>query len=181
MFAAQEQKNPVPGANLSWSSLSWRCRFGLLIIALGDVILPALCLVLPYLDLPTYVKVGLGTVLLVGGPEVFMLLGVALAGKEGYAVFKTMLRKIWKRIRPPERVSPARYRLGVVIFIASGLPMWVLAYLRTATALPLDNQVVLGILVGSDIIFLISFFIAGGDFWEKLKRLFTPEPVEQGR
>lgn len=181
MFAAQEQ-DPVPAAaNWSWASMSWRCRLGLLIIAFGDVILPALCLVLPYLDLPTSVKVGLATVLLVGGPEVFMLLGVALAGKEGYAAFKAILRKIWKRIRPPQRVSPARYRLGVVIFIASGLPMWALAYLRAVAALPLDNEMVLGILVGADFAFLISFFIAGGEFWDKLKRLFTPEPGEEAR
>ncbi|MHB8069791.1 MAG: transporter suffix domain-containing protein [Desulfobaccales bacterium] len=179
MFAAQE-KDPVPAAaKLSWRSLSWRCRIGLFIIAVGDVILPALCLVLPYLDLPTAVKVGVATVLLVGGPEVLMLLGVALAGKEGYAVLKAALRKIWKRIRPPQRVSPARYRVGVIIFIASGLPMWVLAYLRAATALRLDSQVVLWVLIASDFAFLISFFIAGGEFWEKLKRLFTPEPVEQ--
>lgn len=180
MSRAQEPSPAPAAAKLSWSSLSWRCRIGLFIIAFGDVILPALCLVLPYLDLPTSVKIGLATVLLVGGPEVFMILGVALAGKEGYAVFKALLRKIWKRIRPPQRVSPARYRLGVVIFIASGLPMWVLAYLRAVTALPLDNQMVLWILAGSDFAFLISFFIAGGEFWEKLKRLFTPEPVEQG-
>jgi len=178
MFVAQEP-NPVPAAaKWSWSSLSWRCRLGLCIIAFGDVILPALCLVLPYLDLPTSVKVGLATIFLVGGPEVLTIVGVALAGKEGYAAFKAALRKIWKRIRPPQRVSPARYRLGVVVFVASGLPMWLLAYLRAVTALPLDNREVLWILIGSDIVFLISFFIAGGEFWEKLKGLFTPGPVE---
>jgi len=178
MFTAEEPAPAVPAVPCSWHSLSWRCRIGLFIILCGDVILPAFCLVLPFLDLPTSVKVGLATVLLVGGPEVMMLVGVALAGKEGYAVFKAVLQKIWTRVRPPQRVSPARYRFGVIIFIASGLPMWLLAYLRAVTALPLDNREVLWILIGSDIVFLISFFIAGGEFWEKLKGLFTPGPVE---
>ncbi len=180
MFRPQEPFAHPDAAQWSWSSISWRCRLGLLIIVFGDVILPAFCLVLPFLDLPAAVKAGLATVLLVGGPEVFMILGVALAGKEGYAAFKALLHSIWKRIRPPQRVSPARYRLGVVIFIASGLPMWVLAYLRALAPLALDNQVVLGILVAADMAFVVSFFIAGGEFWDKLKGLFTPEPGEQG-
>ena len=178
MLTAQEPAPTPAAAPGSWRRLSWRCRIGLFIIALG-MILPVFCLALPFLDLSVSIKVALATVLMVGGPEVLTLVGVALAGKEGYAAFKAMLQKIWKRVKPPQRVSPARYRLGVVIFIASGLPMWFLAYLRAANALPLDNQVVLGILIASDFAFLISFFIAGGEFWEKLKRLFTPEPLEQ--
>lgn len=179
MLTTTEPAPPPAGGQWSWRNLSWRCRIGLFIILFGDVILPAFCLVLPFIDLPTSLKVGLATVLLVGGPEVMMLVGVALAGKEGYAVFKAVLQKIWKSVKPPQRVSPARYRLGVVIFIASGLPMWLLAYLRAVTTLPFDNQVILWILIASDFAFLISFFIAGGEFWEKLKRLFTPDPVEQ--
>ena len=173
MLMAQEPA-PAPVA-APWS---WRCRLGLFLLMLS-LILPAFSLVLPFLGLPPSVKAGLALALFIGGPEVLAIAGVALAGKEGYLAFKAARQKIWKRVKPPQRVSPARYRLGVIVFIASGLPMWLLAYLRAATALPLDQQLVLGILIASDLAFLGSFFIAGGEFWEKLKGLFTPDPVEQ--
>lgn len=174
MVMAQE-----PASTSMVAKWSWRCRIGLFIIVIGDVILPAFAFVVPFLDLPRSLKVGLTSILLIGGPEVMMIVGVALAGKEGYAALKATLQKIWQQVKPPQRVSPMRYRLGVIIFIASGLPMWIIAYLHAVTTVPLDHQTVLWILIGSDFAFLISFFIAGGEFWEKLKQLFSPVIIQE--
>jgi hypothetical protein len=109
----------------------------------------------------------IGGALLVGGPEVMVVLAVALWGKETFNFFMTRLKK---SVTPPARVSPARYRLGLAILVLSAFPGWVLSYLPQLVAGPARTY----ILAGSDFAFIASFFVLGGEFWGKLRALFTP-------
>jgi hypothetical protein len=58
--------------------------------------------------------------LALGIPEVFMIIGVAIVGKDGYQFLKEKLLVFLKQFAPPDFVSPLRYRIGLIMF---GLPI----------------------------------------------------------
>ena len=64
-------------------------------------------------DLSAEWKVLVSGILVLGLPEVFMLIAVAILGKQGFDYLKTHL---WKFIRPADKVSVARYRTGLILF-----------------------------------------------------------------
>jgi hypothetical protein len=118
-------------------------------------------------------KSAISGLLALGIPEVFMIVGVAILGKEGYQFLKDKLFGFLKHFAPPDIVSPLRYRIGLVMFCLPIIVGWVGPYLfRFITelqALPLW-----GFILG-DLLFLSSFFVLGGNFWDKLYGLFQAD------
>ena len=112
----------------------------------------------------------LSGVLVLGIPEVFMLVAVAILGKQGFDYIKS---RLWQAIRPADKVSAIRYRIGLVLFFSPILLGWLHPYLELWFAAFEEQQVRLAIV--GDIIFAISLFVLGGDFWLKIKALFTHE------
>lgn len=105
-----------------------------------------------------------------GVPEVFMLFGVAIMGKPGYEMLKKgVLKKI--TYLAPDEVSLTRHRIGLFLFctpvILGILHPYLEAIFDSIQKMPLWVHVV------GDLIFLSSFFVLGGNFWEKLKSLFV--------
>jgi hypothetical protein len=103
-------------------------------------------------------------------PEVFDLSAIAILGKPGWQWLKAKLFGFLKRAAPPDRVEPARYRIGLVMFVLPLLLGWLGPYL--ADGLPELTQS-RWLHVGGDILFLSSFIVLGGDFWDKLRALFV--------
>jgi hypothetical protein len=105
-----------------------------------------------------------------GIPEVFMLIAIAVMGKQGYEFIKGKAFKYLKRFAPADTVSQTRYRIGLIMFSLPLLMGWLQPYLgHYFTFL---NQLPVWQYVIGDIIFFASFFVLGGDFWDKFSGLF---------
>lgn len=115
-------------------------------------------------------KTILSGVLALGIPEVFMLIAITILGKPGFNYIKTHL---WSFIRPPDKVSQLRYRTGLVLFFSPVLFGWFSPYLELWISDYAAYRIQLAI--AGDIVFAVSLFILGGDFWLKIKALFMHE------
>ena len=114
-------------------------------------------------------KATLSGLLAFGIPEVFMLIAIGILGKDGYAFLKTKLGGFISRIAPDE-ISNSRHRIGVLLFC---LPL-ILGFLQPYIGHYIDffNNIPLWYYIMSDWIFVMSIFILGGSFWDKLRGLF---------
>jgi len=115
-------------------------------------------------------KSAVSGLLALGIPEVFMIIGIAIVGKDGYQFLKEKLFAFLKRFAPPDFVSPRRYRIGLIMF---GLPIvigwagpFLFHFIQGLDELPFWSFIL------GDLIFLSSFIVLGGNFWDKLRGLF---------
>ena len=92
-----------PGAG----SADLRYRVGMLSLTLS-LISPLFALVVPSFGLHTATTAALIGFFLIGGPEIFLVVGVALAGKRALETIKTRLSAVFKRRFPPKAVSRRR-------------------------------------------------------------------------
>jgi hypothetical protein len=115
-------------------------------------------------------KATLSGALLIGIPEVFTLIAVAILGKPGYEALKRKLLSVLRWLRPADRVGPVRHRVGVAMFALPVLVGWPYPYivLWFSDLAEYGHQIALIL----DAIFFSSFFVLGGDFWDKFSALF---------
>lgn len=110
--------------------------------------------------------------LLAGPAEILCLAAAAILGKENY---QKLARNVRRSVRPPDSVqcnAKLRYYLGLAGCLFNGVPLALYAYVPGL--LP-GGVTKVGILVVADLVFFVSLFFAGGEFWEKLRRLFVWE------
>jgi len=148
----------------------WRFRLGLIILVVGW--LSPLCIpLITATELSTRWKTIISGALAVGIPEVFTVAAIAIMGKSGYNLIKERIFSLLKKHGPPDRVSLTRYRIGLVMF---GLPIvfgWLGPYgVHLIPGYEAHRFVVS--LIG-DCMFMASFFVLGGDFWDKIRALFV--------
>ena len=103
-------------------------------------------------------------------PEVFDLTAVAILGKPGFTWLKLKLMGFLGSYGPPDEVSIIRYRLGLVLFVLPLIHGWLHPYFMDR--LPMLGPYRLAINIAGDLMFLASFFVLGGDFWDKIRALF---------
>lgn len=151
----------------------WRYYLGLILFVLS-LILPLLALVImPLLG----VSPGISTVLyglsVAGGPDLILIGAAALMGKENLEYLFSKLGSWFRRLVKWDQVSSRRYRTGVWLFWISILISLAFFYFLPET-LREGNQPGWGfyVTVGADILFIISFFVLGAEFWAKLRALF---------
>ena len=121
------------------------------------------------------VKTTVSGLLALGIPEIMIFISVAVLGKDGYNLMKSKLSGFLQRFAPPDEVSSTRYYFGLVLFIFPLLMGWVVPYLMYFidwTA----NISIWAYLIG-DILFISSFIILGGNFWDKFRSLFIRNAV----
>jgi len=149
----------------------WRFYAGMaaLLLALG---LPLLGFAVPLFGLPTAVSAVLIGGLVAGGPEVLMVLAAALLGKETLHAFLYLAKRALGRALLVTPVSKRRYYAGLTIALVSILPFYLYGYFPQIMP---DGDVRIYILASSDLSFVFSIFLMGGEFWEKLGRLFVWE------
>lgn len=116
------------------------------------------------------VKTTISGLLAFGIPEVFMLIAIAVMGKQGYEYIKEKAFKYLKRFAPPDTVNITRYRIGLVMFSFPLLFGWLQPYLGHFIDFFEDAPTWFYII--GDIVFVTSFFVLGGDFWDKFSGLF---------
>lgn len=118
-------------------------------------------------NLSTEWKAVLSGALALGVPELFMLVAIAILGKQGFSYLKS---RLWKLIRPADKVSVIRYRFGLVMFFLPILLGWLYPYIELWFVELESYRLVFAI--SGDIIFATSLFVLGGDFWLKIRALF---------
>lgn len=105
-------------------------------------------------------------------PQLGIVLAVAVLGKAGYSYLKGIIFKWFRRYAlPPEVVSLRRYRIGLVMFILPVLIGWAAPYFSSMVPGYAENETIIAII--GDIIFIMSVFVLGGEFWDKIRSLFV--------
>jgi hypothetical protein len=116
-------------------------------------------------------KATINGVLLVGFPKLFLVIAVAIMGKPGFAYLKSVIASHFKRLAPPATVSPMRYRVGLILFVTLIVLSSIGPYIA-ADVTPLRQQHPRTVAMAGDLLLLLSLFLLGGDFWDKLRALF---------
>jgi len=121
------------------------------------------------MNLPDAVKTVISGALVFGIPEVLMIAAIAIMGKETWEWIKS---KLWGALEfiSPQKVSKTRYYVGVSLF----------SFCLIEGAVELNSTLIQTWLGDSllafqwtmNVLFLLSFIIAGGDFWDKIRALF---------
>ncbi|MCD4735639.1 MAG: hypothetical protein K8R53_06315 [Bacteroidales bacterium] len=123
--------------------------------------------------LPSGWKTALSGLLAFGIPELFMIIAAGILGKSGFNYLKRYLALVLKRYGPPDTVSKTRYLIGLIMFFIPVLFALLLPYLFNVVGF--ISEYYFKISIGCDILLVISLFILGGDFWDKLRGLFVRE------
>ena len=157
------------------SNSSWRFKLGFTLLALA-MLSPAATIFIGYSDLATELKIGLSGLFLLGIPEVFTVLAIIVLGKEGFNKIKDAAFKMLRKYGPPKQVGPIRHCIGLMMFILPVLYGWLSVYIPLEN-IPgyLDHKIVISIIL--DVSFIVSFFVLGGNFWDKVRSLFIRQAV----
>lgn len=149
-------------------SRGWRfkCGIGLFILAF------ALWFLIP-----------IGAALDVTGPRIAALTGtifvankillitcIAVMGKEGFQQLKGIVLGHAKRFAPARTVGPTRHTIGLIMFFVPILTSLLEPYIDQMWPGLRPNKWQLQVL--GDVMLIASFFVLGGDFWNKLRALF---------
>ena len=98
---------------------------------------------------------------------------VAPMGKAGFDYIKARVFGFFKRHAVPRTVSRTRYRIGLALFLLPVLFGWLAPY--GPGAIPGYESQRLAVSLAGDLLLLVSLFVLGGDFWDKLRALFIYE------
>jgi hypothetical protein len=148
----------------------WRLKLGVALFGLS--------IALPVLGVPLVAATALsaataatisGAMLL--GAELLGIVAVAIMGKSGYAYIKNRVFGFLKQYGPPADVNRTRYTTGLVMFVVPILFGWVAPYAADLIPGYLGNEFTYAIV--GDLLLLVSLFVLGGDFWDKLRALFV--------
>ena len=168
MTAAEK---PVDASMPPTLKKDWRFYAGMTAMVLA-VVMPLCALVVPMLGLSTTQSALLAGVLLAGGPEVLCILAVALLGKDTFRYFTHRIMTALRRAVIDQPASKARYYTGLVVIMLSWLPAYIYAY--APTLMP-GGDARIYVLAAMDLAFVVSVFLMGGEFWEKVRRIFVYE------
>ncbi len=102
-------------------------------------------------------------------PKVGVLTAVAILGKPGFAYLKTL---VFGRLKPTGDVGPTRHRVGIVMFGAAMVLGFLEPYGFFLPDLPARG---VRLAMAIDLLLLVSLFVLGGNFWDKIRALFVRE------
>lgn len=154
----------------------WRFRIGLIFFVLG-LVCPVFIPLITATELPTKWKAGISGLLALGIPELLWLAAIAVMGKAGFNYIKGRFFRLFKKVAPPDVVSRTRYRFGLFLFLLPILFGWLVPYAPHLVPGYGAHRFAMN-LVG-DVILILSLFVLGGDFWDKIRSLFMHEAKAQ--
>jgi len=156
--------------NIDQPVISWRFKGGIALF-IFSIIIPLVGIPLvASLNMSATAVTAISGVLLVGA-EVLGILAVAVMGKDGYVYVKQRIFKFLKPFAPSRTVERIRYNIGIFLFFVPLLFGWISIYVADYIPYFLDYPKAYAI--GGDLLFLISLFVLGGDFWDKVRALFV--------
>ena len=110
---------------------------------------------------------------MVFGFEIMTIPAVAIMGKENYDRIINWVKRQAKGLKPAAEVGPLRHYFGLALFLLPIVPTYVMAY--APTWLADTSPARLWVNLAADLTFLLSLFVLGGNFWDKLRALFVRE------
>ncbi len=161
--AASEQASDTKPA------VGWRIKIGFALFLFSLVGFPLLIPLMALVGV-SGTRIAAVTGGLLVAAELTMVLGAAIAGKDGFAYIKATVFGVLKRYGPPKTVSRMRYRIGLVMFILPVLLGWAAPYF--GDRIPGFETHTMVYAIAGDVLFAISLLVLGGDFWGKLQSLF---------
>ena len=119
--------------------------------------------------------------------EVSFLASIALLGRPFFQLIKTQCSKILTLPEPgePKYMSRQRHRFGIFLFLFSTFPFY--AALTLLLLGDPDRRIVsaaIALLITGELLFLLSLWVLGPEFREKLRNLFVwsegpPSPLKK--
>jgi len=146
---------------------------GISVFAFGWILALSLVPFVTNSNYSTSVKATLTTLLVVVCPKIFLVGTIAILGKPGFLYLKGVVMTFFRKVGPPAEVGKWRYRLGLVMFCLPFLFTLILTYF--GHVLPGGKEATPAYLKGGDVMQIVSLFVLGGDFWDKLRSLFVRE------
>ena len=147
---------------------NWRTTVGIAILV-ASIGWPVLIPILPLVGVSTTATAAFSGVMVVAA-DLMLIAGAAIAGKAGFASIKAKVFGLLRLCGPPREVSRRRYTIGLVIFSIPLAFGWASPYFGHHIPGFASGQLICA--VALDILLLISLFVLGGDFWDKLRALF---------
>ncbi|MES2818086.1 MAG: transporter suffix domain-containing protein [Pseudomonadota bacterium] len=151
-------------------SAKWRFKLGIALLCL----IPALWLLVP---LAASANVPGSTIAALSGAlfiinKVLLLLVIAVMGKAGFQELKQHVFGYVSGLAPSadQQVSVARHRIGLVMFCLPLLCSFLEPYVDHIAPGLRPHSWALQLL--GDVLLVGSFFVLGGNFWEKFRALF---------
>ncbi len=105
--------------------------------------------------------------------KVFLLASVVVLGRAGFDRLKSYVVGSLRRHVMRDAVGPWRYRIGLVLFVVPLVFAWKAPYVTEL--MPILGRHSTTAAIVTDAIFIVSLFVLGGDFWDKLRALFVRE------
>lgn len=148
-----------------------RLTLGLVIVLVGQSF-PLLVPVIVASGLPSEWKTALTGLCAFGAPNISIFTAIVLLGKSGFAAIKKKIFGWFRRqFAPPDVVGRIRYFIGLVLFFAPVFFAWLSPYLIGVFPEIHTHRVPIGI--AGDAMLIVSLFVLGGDFWDKIRSLFV--------
>lgn len=149
---------------------NWRFRLGSILFFLG-LVLPVFSPLVLWIDMSAKWKTAVTGAMAFGIPDLLWIAAAAILGKEGFKAIKGKLFFFIRRIAPTDHVSRTRYTIGLFMFVLPLLVGWLGPYMSPFLPGYESNRLI--VIISGDVVFISSFFILGGDFWDKLQALFV--------
>ncbi|MFA6076319.1 MAG: hypothetical protein WCV63_10440 [Negativicutes bacterium] len=148
-----------------------RLILGISLLVIG-VFLPLAVYPVVHSDWPLAAKTAVSGIFTFGF-EILAIPAVAIMGKENFDRLMKGVKGWFGKLKPAGTVGRTRYNVGLLLFIMPIVPTYIMAYFPRW--LPDYSLERLMINISADVIFLVSLFVLGGDFWDKLRSLFVRE------
>lgn len=132
-------------------------------------------------DLSAAWKTGLTAALFIVVPKILVVSIVFLLGKSGFVYLKSLIYSHVGRavapLAPARQVGRTRYRIGLVLFTLALLEAWLFPYVERN----FPDLIARGPAWDwfTDGLLIVSIFVLGGDFWDKLRALYVHGAVAQ--
>ena len=156
-----ESEKKIPRAKLIIASI-------IILLSLGSVAFIPLILMLPISD---EMKATFSGLMVIGIPQLLTGISIIIVGKKGFLFLRQSFFGVFRRNLLSDHVSKTRYYIGLLMFTIPLLMAWTLPYI--SDYLPFYETYKYPISIGGDLILIISFFVLGGNFWDKLRSLYV--------
>ncbi|HEY7185226.1 MAG TPA: hypothetical protein VH436_01695 [Vicinamibacterales bacterium] len=143
---------------------------GVGVFALSWIVTLAIVPIITASSLSTSAAATVSGIVVFVGPKLGVLAAIAILGKPGFTYLK---RKAFGYLKPPAEVSPVRYRIGIVMFVAAMLFGLLERYLGFFIPGEVAREIRYSLAI--DLLLLASILVLGGDFWDKIRALFIRE------
>lgn len=152
---------------LETEATTWRFKLGIALVCLA--IAMWLCVPLAaWAGVPsTRIAAITGIIFIVN--KVLLLLVIAVMGKSGFQQLKSKIFGVF-RLSTDTEIRPFRYNLGLIKFCLPLISASLEPYIDAMAPGLRPNLWQLQLF--GDLMFIASFFILGGNFWEKIRSLF---------